>query len=329
MISSFHCKRPESTIGKDEERVTKILVTDDVKDDVESLCRILNQHGYETLKVYEASKVLDVARRHQPDLIVMDVLMANGDGVTICKSLLDDDATKEIPIIVVTALQEIESLRKSLDIGAFNYVKKPFDDVELLAWIRSALRFKKRQDELIMAKQELEAKNKELQKLAVTDGLTGLYIRSHFLHLLAQELMKAQRYGRNLSMFMVDIDFFKDINDQHGHLAGDFVLRELSGLLTGNLRKVDIVGRYGGEEFSVGLPETGREQALYIAERLRNDVESKDFLFEQTGIRIKVTISIGISCYPSPKVKKLTDMIEIADHHLYRAKRGGRNRVCS
>jgi diguanylate cyclase (GGDEF)-like protein len=166
---------------------------------------------------------------------------------------------------------------------------------------------------------------RELEQLAITDGLTRLYVRRHFLELLNNELRRAQRYHRSLSLLMIDIDHFKAVNDTYGHPQGDQVLQELSGLLRRYGRRDDIVARYGGEEFVVALVETDQHGAAQAAERIRRAVEQHEF---RVGTeRLRLTLSIGVAGYPRDAGNQ-GDLIVAADQALYAAKRQGRNRVC-
>ena len=165
-----------------------------------------------------------------------------------------------------------------------------------------------------------------LQELAITDGLTHLYSRRYFLERFGEELERSKRHELHLSFLMADIDHFKQKNDQYGHLVGDVVLREVAALLKANVREIDLVGRYGGEEFSIALPDTGIPEALQVAERIRKAVEERTFTAYDEATH--VTISIGVGAYPEDGAKVVV-LIEAADAALYHAKQTGRNRVCS
>lgn len=167
----------------------------------------------------------------------------------------------------------------------------------------------------------------EIYRLATLDGLTQCYNKKFFLERLSNEYSRSDRYKRNLSLIMLDFDHFKLINDIHGHQAGDYVLKKTASLVMRNLRKEDTLGRYGGEEFAIILPETDLKRSLQIAEKMRSLIENVDYTFNEK--KLKVTISIGVSAYSSRKSKTLTynDLIELADKALYRAKNLGRNKV--
>jgi two-component system cell cycle response regulator len=169
--------------------------------------------------------------------------------------------------------------------------------------------------------------HEEIYRLTTIDGLTQAYNKRYFLETLERELNRSLRYGRAMSLVMFDIDHFKQINDTHGHLAGDYVLRELSGIVAQNIRREDIFARYGGEEFALILPEVEADGAMQVCEKLRQKIEDKHFMFAQK--RIKVTVSLGIRTTRKPETDITgTEFIAQADAKLYQAKQSGRNKVC-
>lgn len=173
--------------------------------------------------------------------------------------------------------------------------------------------------------QDVESQyHEEIYRMTIIDGLTGAHVKRYLLEALEKEMTRARRHERELAFLMFDIDHFKQINDQHGHLAGDFVLKELARIVQGRIRRDEVFARYGGEEFAVVLPETSYEGAKALAEGLRQKIESSEFVFQNE--HIKVTISIGIACLGLNEKTSL-DLIKVADLHLYEAKRSGRNRV--
>ena len=179
-------------------------------------------------------------------------------------------------------------------------------------------------NQVLIDKQKAE---QELIEQATMDGLTRIPNRRHFLEHLGNEISRSRRYGQPLSLFVMDLDHFKRVNDTYGHTAGDYVLRTFAGIATDSLRQVDLLGRLGGEEFGVVLPQTGLEPAVEAAQRLCNAVASYPFTFE--GAAISVTVSIGVSTVVEPEHVEIAGLLTCADHHMYRAKEGGRNRVCS
>ena len=169
------------------------------------------------------------------------------------------------------------------------------------------------------------AYHEEIFRLTTIDGLTQVFNKRYFMEALEREMSRCHRYGRNLSLILFDIDFFKKINDTHDHLAGDSVLKDLAKLIKGHIRREDILARYGGEEFTIILPEIDNESALVMGEKVRALVAACRFQFQAT--EIPFTVSVGVAAVDDTVVES-TDLIKLADQHLYNAKKGGRNKVC-
>lgn len=253
-----------------------------------------------------------------PDLILCDLVMPSVDGFKFLTLLRSRTEARDIPVILLTGKTDVETKIRGLELGASDYVTKPFDAGELLARIKVQLKIKALQD-------ELRRSNERLQELSSTDPLTQLHNRRHFMTVLAAEFERADRYDLPLSFAMLDIDHFKRVNDSFGHQAGDDVLRALGLLLKRELRTTDIPGRYGGEEFCAILPQTGLEGAREFADRFRVTVESTSF--QAQGHELRMTISVGVSACPGARVGSGEDLIRLADEALYRAKGDGRNCV--
>lgn len=252
------------------------------------------------------------------DLILLDIMMPHLGGYEFLVWKGRRKELENVPVILITSKDDVKSKVKGLQLGANDYVVKPFEKEELLARVVVHLKLKKLQDELISTL-------KKVEKLSVTDPLTGLYNRRHLMEILQQEYERAVRYSTKFSIIMVDIDHFKDFNDRYGHLTGDMVLTKVAQELKRNLRKHDIIGRYGGEEFVIILPETDLKGAHTVAERYRKLISEKNFGSPNSPLH--VTISLGVASYPENKMKDIDDMLRLADTAMYTAKRNGRNRV--
>ncbi len=253
---------------------------------------------------------LERAIADAPDLILLDIGLPKVDGFEVCRQLKEHRATRNIPIIFLTGETDTESKVRGLDLGAVDYVTKPFDEIELRARVRAALRTKRLQD--------------MLEQQSFLDGLTGLWNRAYLDRRLEAELNVADRYGRPLSVVMTDVDNFKPINDTHGHLFGDIVLQGISECLSASARRSDIVARYGGEEFGILLTDTNLKAAEYVSERLRASIESR--LYEARSEAIRVTASFGVSCTEDIECELTPgSMIQAADRALYASKEAGRN----
>lgn len=296
----------------------KILIVDDSRLIAHVAKTMLTKRGHEVILAQDGKAGLEAAKSEQPDIILLDLIMPIMDGYEVCEHLKEDDSTKEIPIIMVTSKAETADKVKGLEMGALDYVAKPFDEGELIARVNIHLRLR----ELYVTVQE---QNRQLQEMANRDGLTGLYNHRYFHEQLSQDFLRAKRYHENLSCILFDIDFFKKFNDTYGHQTGDVVLRALATVIQRATRESDLAARYGGEEFAIVLYYTDGAAAYQAAERLRTMVESHEV--QDNGNVLRVTISVGVATFPHEKIHDSKELIEHADQALYKAKDNGRNRV--
>ena len=323
-----------------------ILIVDDSEDIRLLLESILSPAGYDNLlfaeSANEAYEILGLGKgakgadeTRNVDLILMDVAMPEIDGIEACRHIKEDGNLCDIPIVMVTALDEIKLLEVALDKGALDYITKPFNKVELLARIRTALRLKKEVDhrrqnerELLELTEALKIANKGLKELSYLDGLTSVANRRYFDEQISKEWKNKKRHNTPLSLILIDIDFFKAYNDKYGHLAGDDCLRKVAQNLKSTIsRPNDFVARYGGEEFAVILPETDMKGAKKVAEDLRLNIELMK-VKHASGISKLLTVSIGLASYGADlHPNNIEEMIEAADKALYQAKKDGKNRV--
>jgi len=305
---------------------SRILVVDDVPVNIQLLVTYLAAEGYDVVSAKDGYDAMKAVKEHQPDLILLDVMMPKMNGFKVCEAIKSDDATKFIPVILVTALNELEDKIKGMDSGADDFLAKPFNKLELLVRVRSLLRIKHLHDELQEKVIELQRTKEELRQLAITDGLTGLYNYRYFKEQLLQELKRAQRYSLNTAVVMIDIDHFKQYNDKNGHPAGDVVLKGIARLLKDNIRNIDLAARYGGEEFSLILIETDKPSAKIVSEKIRKLVEDYGFAYESSQPDGKLTISTGVATFPEDG-EDFDTLVSKADQRLYRAKEAGRNLI--
>lgn len=289
----------------------KILVVDDNKLNLLLISQILEDEDYQVVTLENGKDIFDKCKTIKPDAILLDIMMPEIDGFEVCKLLKEYPETTDIPIIMVTAKTDGEDLREAFQLGAFDYIKKPIDELEVIARLNSALKFSDQQ--------------KQLATMAMKDGLTDLYNHKLIKELFEREYSKAVREDHSIAFLMIDIDHFKNVNDTYGHTAGDKVIREVAEILHKNARLSDIVGRYGGEEFCMILPGVSDDSVQTICERIRETVEKHTF--EVSDDSIHITISIGV-CYKSPAhSSSYEEMIIQADKALYQAKNSGRNRI--
>ncbi|MBI4510035.1 MAG: diguanylate cyclase [Deltaproteobacteria bacterium] len=295
----------------------RLLLVDDDHATLEQLSRMVSEIGYQPMTATTWSDALRLFREGKPDLVLLDVMMPTIDGYKLAR-IIKSDSAMFVPIILVTALEDIESKRRGMASGADDFLTKPVTSLELQIRLSSMLRIKELTDQLQQA-------NAKLNQLAVTDPLTGLHNRRSLYAQLEREFGRAQRYGRPLTCTMIDIDFFKQVNDRYGHQVGDRVLRMVGDVLRATIRATDVAGRFGGEEFMILAPETGRDTATTLGERIRATVQGCS---EAAGDGIPlVTVSVGIATTESLDGCGYDDLVHLADDALYRAKRDGRNRV--
>ncbi len=304
----------------------KILIVDDIPVNIQLLQNYLGSAGYHTFSAANGEEALLRVRETRPDMVLLDVMMPKMDGFETCRQLKRNEETSYIPVIMVTALNELEDKIKGIEAGADDFISKPFNRLELLARVKSLLRVKFLHDQLQEKVKQLELAKERLREMAVTDGLTQLFNYRYFREYLDQELKRAARHHLFVSLVMLDIDFFKHYNDQHGHPAGDQVLREIAGLIRDNIRSIDVAVRYGGEEFVMVLPETNRAQACVVAEKIRKMVEKQRFPHEEQQPNGNLTISMGVASFPEDAPDG-EELIKKADLRLYIAKAQGRNKV--
>ncbi len=295
--------------------MTKVLVVDDVEDNIVLLSFELEDDGFEVVSASNGLDCLELSTESLPDIILLDIRMPGIDGIETLKRLKISERTCKIPVVMVSASNEDESVVKALDLGAHDFVSKPIVYSVLSARMRSALR-------LVQAKKELEKVNQELERLASQDPLTDVYNRRHFYSLSEAEFAKANRHNHPLSILMIDVDMFKMVNDTYGHPAGDQALRSLSECCREAKRSSDVLGRIGGEEFALTCPNTNLEGALNLAERIRQGCEKQ--VIRSNGSSFCITLSIGVTEY-SDSDTHLDQTLQRADHLLYEAKKQGRN----
>lgn len=267
------------------------------------------------LHAQDAVTALELARRHVPDLLCLDLHMPGTDGLALCRQLKDDPTLSMIPVIVLTGSIDVATKVRAFELGASDYVTKPFDGVELRARVRSALRTKRYHD-LLATKARI-------------DALTGLWNRGYLDEQLHVAVSALERRGRHFSLVLADLDHFKRLNDTWGHAFGDSAIRRAAEALSGVAREGDVVCRFGGEEFAIILSDTPAAAAAPIAERFRRAVE--DVALGSGGGPVRLSASFGLSgsdvlARTGQRVTPESLMAD-ADGALYRAKESGRNRV--
>jgi len=313
-----------------------ILVVDDTKAIQDFLKLVLAKAGFHDLlfadSAAEAFEKLGMygsqGGSNKIDLILMDVVMPEVGGIEACRKIKEKNQLRDIPIIMVTGMEETRGLQPAFDAGAIDYIKKPIDTTELAVRVRSALQLKQETDARKAALEQLEEANKKLRLLSSLDGLTGIANRRTFDEFLDREWRRSVREKKTLSLLLADIDFFKKFNDEYGHQAGDGCLKKVAKILSDSVnRPGDLVARYGGEEFAVIMGNTPVDFAAKIADELRSVVAQMKIRHAYSDTADFITLSIGAAAVvPVPELSS-DKLIEAADKALYRAKEKGRNRV--
>lgn len=291
-----------------------ILVVDDTPDDLSLMHGLLKDY-YKVKVANNGKNALKIAAAHPPDLILLDVMMPGMDGLEVCRQLQRNPLTSKIPVIFVTAKTEEYDEERGLDLGAVDYIVKPFSIPVTMARIRNHIRLKQQAD--------------LLESLSLVDALTHLPNRRHLDGTLDVEWRRAIREKVELSILMIDIDHFKLYNDEFGHAAGDACLQAVAvSLQAGVSRPGDLVARYGGEEFVVILSDTGADAALHVATRMCTGIRNLKLPHVRSGSAPLVTVSIGCATTAPTKESSSRALLEEADKMLYKAKNSGRNRIC-
>jgi diguanylate cyclase (GGDEF)-like protein len=303
--------------------VSTILVADDEPINRSLIQRRLERAGYRVLTAENGREAVERTLALLPDLVILDVMMPVMDGLEACHRIKADEATRDIPVIFLSARDETDVKVKGLLLGANDYISKPFKSEELLARVDVAMRLKHERDRLLESAAEARAHAELAQERAVTDALTGLLNRYGLQRSLVREHAEARRYERPLACLMIDLDNFKSINDTHGHNAGDAALQQVATILIEAVRRSDMVFRYGGEEFLALLPETDLEGAAALGEKIREAASAR--LFGDGQHVFMLTLSVGVASLWNGESGN--DMIARADLALYHAKEMGRNRV--
>ncbi|MBU0728902.1 MAG: diguanylate cyclase [Proteobacteria bacterium] len=326
---------PETFAGLKSYRI-KVLLIDDQQIIAEAVRRSLDgEKDIDFHYCQDPTKAINMAMELKPTLILQDLVMPEIDGLMMVRFFRVNPITSKVPIIVLSTKEEPEIKSEAFTVGANDYLVKLPDKVELIARIRyhsqsyiNQIQKDEAFEALRKSQQQLAEANKTLQKLSSLDGLTGIANRRHFDEVLSQEWMRSMRYERQLSLILLDIDFFKLYNDNYGHQKGDECLKQVAASLEKSItRETDMIARYGGEEFVAVLPETGEKGAWKIAETMRENIQNMKILHEKSKVNDFVSVSLGVCTTIPIQDSKPEALIEAADQALYAAKEEGRNRV--
>ncbi|MFH1790498.1 MAG: diguanylate cyclase [Candidatus Omnitrophota bacterium] len=290
----------------DAKRAT-ILIADDEPSIREGIRVILLSEGYSVVMAGDGREAVEKFKKSSPDLVILDMKMPRFSGIQALTKIKKFLGERYIPVIFLTASARIDDKLKALGGGAVDYLAKPVSPQELLARIRNFL--------------DIKASHDRLKEASVFDWMTGCLNKEHFLKKASEELAKAVRNKTPLSFIFMDIDNFKDINDSIGHMAGDAVITEFGRRLQKIIRRIDMTGRFGGDEFMVMLPHKGAKDAAVVAERIRKSTAGKCVVFDKK--RIRITVSQGVVALDTQKKVSIEALIQKADECLYEAKDKG------
>lgn len=319
-----------------KENAIKVLLVDDQAMVAEGIRRMLEDEQDIILHYCEdPARAIDTATEIEPNVILQDLVMPDIDGMTLVRFYRASDATKDVPIIVLSSKEDPVVKSEAFHHGASDYLVKLPDKIELIARIRMHSRQYMMQIERDAAyfalremQKQLEQSNQELQRLSSLDGLTGIPNRRVFDETIRTEWTRGLRDHSEISLILIDIDHFKLFNDNYGHQGGDDCLKQVATILDKTAtRSADVVARYGGEEFGVILPMTEHKGAMTLAEKMRQAVAELGILHEGSSTAEHVTISMGVATMiPGPE-SSIEQFIEMADKALYQAKERGRNQI--
>lgn len=296
-----------------------VLLVEDNDKDSKLIQRLIINEPYQLMRVKSGEEAISLAMNEKIDLILLDIILPGIDGYQVCQYLKNNDRTRDIQIVMITGLSDLESRLKGVEEGVDDFLVKPIDNRELKSRINALLR-KKAYHDLLQSHRE------QALSLAVTDGLTQLYNQSYFKRYLDIEIARAQCHQYNVGLLIADLDDFKKYNDELGHLFGDEILRFFAQLIRSHIQEIDFPVRYGGEEFAIVFPYAEVEKVIAVAERIRKSVEQYVFPEVENPLLARITVSIGIAFCPIDATKS-NELIEKADHRLYYAKKSGKNRI--
>lgn len=297
----------------------QIVVADDNPAFQEMLRKMLEEWGYEVLLATDGAQAWEQLRQpNGPRLALLDWMMPGLPGAEVCRRVRAGILDRYVYLVLLSARGDSEDIVEGMESGADDYIVKPFQPDELRARLRAGRRVLALQQELVEAREAL-------REQATRDGLTGLWNRKSIFDILEKELSRSHRTGEPLSLLMVDLDGFKEVNDTLGHRAGDDVLRQVGARLRLSVRRYDAVGRYGGDEFLIVLPACALAGGSAQGERVRDAIGSEPFMAGDS--QVSLTCSLGVACAKAVELEAPDDLVSEADAALYHAKRAGRDRV--
>jgi len=314
-INSITSGGKGKNLSENDINLPSILIVEDNRIDAKLIKSYLQAEACQIKIAEDGEEAISCAQQEQIDVILLDLILPGINGYKVCSTLKEMEGTQNIQIVAITSLSDLDSKLKSIELGVDDYLVKPVNRHILRTRVKSLIKKKALLDKLCN-RYEMAVHS------AITDKLTGLYNRRFFDYFLDLEIKRSSRQKTSLALLLIDIDNFKRINDTFGHLFGDNVLNKFGKLLKTKIREIDMAARYGGEEFAVVMSNTGLEEAVKIADRIRQSIQAYSFDKEN----FTTTVSIGIALYPLD-ANSLNELIENSDYALYKSKRNGKNRV--
>ena len=298
---------------KSETARQKVLIVDDMETNIKILALILKPF-YEIIVATNGEDAISLAASELPDLVLLDIMMPGMDGYKVCQTLRSNETTTGISVIFITAMDDVEDEANGFKVGGHDFITKPINPTIVKARVDLHLKLKRQKD--------------LLARISMIDSLTGIANRRRFDETLALEWRRCHRSGTELSVIMIDVDYFKSFNDHYGHLAGDECLNQIAGAIAKEMhRGADLVARFGGEEFACLLPDTGYDACIGVAERIRDSISGLQIEHSKSSASPHVSISLGVATLIPDEGEQSWQLVDLADRRLYEAKENGRNRV--
>lgn len=286
-----------------------VLIIDDSLVSTQFFKNVLEKENHFVVTSHSGKNIIDLIDEHCIDIVLLDIIMPDISGYDVLQLMQSTDRTRDIPVIMITVLSSPLEVKRALDYGALDFIRKTSEPIEVIARVNSAIRLKQKQD--------------LLKENALRDALTGLYNRRYFNLTIEKLIEQKSDYSNGVALILLDCDFFKNVNDQFGHASGDEVLAGIAEVMVQSIKSTDIAFRFGGEEFCLLLPNVTAFQAFMIAERIRTNIQKTSFVFN--GQNVFITVSCGVSHMKSGDGKSDVMMLNEADAALYTAKDSGRN----
>lgn len=319
---SFMADKQSDDAGPEPEReLPFVLLVEDNESDAELIRHFLQDLPFRLERLSNGEEAIELCQTENVDLMLLDILLPGLNGFEVCRQVKGSDKGRDLPIVVITCLEDMDSRLKCVELQADDFLVKPIVGRELQARVKILLEKKAKLD-------KLRSHYEEALKSAVVDWLTGLYNHGYLKKFLDLEIKKSLRQRYPVSLIMMDIDNFKAVNDSHGHTTGDVILKKLAQVIRKSVRDVDLVARYGGDEFAVVLPYSDSHGGLQVANRIDTAIKSQDFFSQDSAQSTRLTVSMGVAGYPEDAVH-VDELIHSADQKLYTAKIRGKNQISS